>query len=600
MGYSKIHCAVSAAAIVFAVRPGVSAQERVLYDFSSEINGPEGSLTIDSTGRLFGTTVSRQNGFLGGSVFELSRGKDGIWTVKVLYGFPDNSSPQAGLKIDAKGSLYGTAPTGGQANDGIVFVVTPQANGTWQEKVLHNFLSGPSDGSMPYGGVTLDAKGNLYGATGAGGPSDLGTIYRLARGENGDWTEAILFAFTNASIEGSAPAGDLIMDAEGDLYGVASQGGKNSDGLVFELSPKSGGAWQEKVLHTFGGSPDDGVFPLAGLVMDRNGNLYGTTLGGGTGPDGECFTPGGFVGDFNCGVAFELSRNVDGKWSERILHTFGSSPGDAIQPESSLVMDLNANLFGTTNIGGLYDEGTVYELSRSADGVWSEKILHDFPRNDEDGTYPLSELTLGAQSKLYGTTMFGGTCQACGTVFEIANPDITAVPRFSVPAGTYTATQKVTISDYTPGAKIYYTTNGDEPSVESSDEYSGPIEVKKTETIKAIAVAKDLTDSDLATAKYVIHLPTATPEITPPSATYHALQKVTITDATNEAAIYYTTDGKTPTAISKDFYRGPFRISATTTIKAMAIAPGRSQSKVATDTITIHLPPGSAAENIQP
>jgi len=342
------------------------------------------------------------------------------------------------------------------------------------------------------------------------------------------------------------------------------------------------------VLHNFYAFDYGGCAPQAPLIFDAKGNLYGTAgcgaaIGGGP------------------GVAYRLAPSKDGTWTESVLYHFGRNSIDGVGPEyGALILDSKGDLFGTTLYGGANDAGTVFELTPEENGDWNERVIFDFSGGELlDGYSPAGGLVADSAGNLYGTTQIGGM-YGWGAAFEIHDPYRTGAPQLSLPAGTYDSTQKVTITDYTPGARIYFTTNGDEPSAESSDEYSGPIEVKHTETIKAIAVAKGLTDSGLAAAKYVIHLPAATPEITPPPATYHALQKVTITDATADAAIYYTTNGRTPTPVSGEFYRGPFRIDATTTVKAIATAPGRSESKVATDAITIHLPPASETYDNQP
>ena len=559
------------------------AQETVIYSFSaltiSDNNeDPASSPIFDAKGNLYGTT----SGGFKGTVFELTPQSDGGWRERVIYN--DNGLGGDNLVMDSKGDLYWAAPHGGKNDCGVIYMLAPGTNGAWSGKVLHFFGETSDDGCSSLAALTFDRKGNLYGTTDTGGEHGMGTVFELTPQADGSWAEKVIWSFSGFPIDGANPYAPVVFDAQGNLYGTTGFGGSNPnvrevEGTVFELMAGESGTWSEKVLFNFGLTLYDGIEPQTGLIFDRQGNLYGTTIEGGASADSQ-------------GMVFELSPASTGAWTEKILHSFCQSCGDGRQPRANLVFDSKGNLFGTTSAGGAFNHGTVFELRPAANGVWDEKIVHSFGADEADGTDPQAGLTLDRSGDLFGTTYNGGGADQ-GTVYEIANPDIAAVPHFSVPGGTYTSTQKVTITDYTPDAKIYYTSNGDEASAETSDEYAGPIEVKRTETLKAIAVAKGRTDSDVATAKFVIHLPAATPEITPPPATYHAVKKVTITDATNDAAIYYTTNGKTPTPVSGEFYRGPFRIGATTTVKAIATAPGRSQSKVASDAIVIHLPPAS-------
>ncbi len=575
-------------AILVAVVNAAAAQEEVLYSFSGN-NGdanPAAGLIFDSKGNLYGTT-NLGNSFYG-TVFELTFNKDGSWTETVLYSFPATNDDGAGLPgsiiMDPEGNLYGTNEYLGQHECGTAFELIPESGQSWKEKILHQFGATSTDACRSKAGLVFDARGNLYGTTYSGGAHNLGTVFELSPQADGSWTENVLWSFAGGPADGSDPEAGLLLDAAGNVYGTTNVGGTDGlGGVVFELTPQTGGSWTEKVLYSFCPytSCVDGFMPQAGLIFDKRGNLYGTTAYGGQ-------------YGATSGTVFQLSPQSDGSWKENIIHNFHGAAKDGTFPIAGLVFDSKGNLFGTTNFGGSHSAGTVFKLAPDGTGAWSEEVVYNFGSefHAADGNEPMAGLVLDAEGNLYGTTSNGGA-NGSGTVFEIANPDITAVPTFSLPAGTYTSTQKVTVSDYTSGAKIYCTTNGDEPSAESSDEYSGAIEVKHTETIKAIAVADGLEQSMPATAKYVIHLPAETPEITPLKGTYHTPEKVTITDATSDAAIYYTTDGEIPTPTSGRFYRGPFRIYATTTIIAIAIAPGRSQSKPASDTITIHLPPAA-------
>jgi uncharacterized repeat protein (TIGR03803 family) len=310
-------------------------------------------------------------------------------------------------------------------------IATPAA--AQEEKVLHSFNNGASGGSYPYSGLILDKAGNLYGTTGFGGTgtgcySGCGTVFELMPQAGGGWVEKVLHNFQLNVTGGVQPVSGLIFDAAGNLYGTTAAGGNTTCiggcGTVFELIPDGGGGWTEKVLHSFGGSPE-GAFPQGGLIFDAAGNLYGTTYEGG--PRGGC----------QCGTVFELSPLPGGGWKEKILHIFGrTGPGF---PSSSLIFDDDGNLFGMALGGsgsgciGVYGCGTVFELSPVAGGGWSEQVLHNFTKNGTDGNVPYGGLISDAAGNLYGTTSAGGAglCGdgrgievGCGTVFELIKPGI--------------------------------------------------------------------------------------------------------------------------------------------------------------------------------
>jgi uncharacterized repeat protein (TIGR03803 family) len=215
-------------------------------------------------------------------VFELSPRQGGGWTETLLHNFNNNGrdgvNPQAGLIIDDAGNLYGTTYRGGIYNSGTAFELSPQQGGGWTEKVLHSFGHG-SDGITPDANLTIDAAGNLYGTTYNGGIHGRGTVFELTPREGGGWTETVLHSFGNGS-DGANPYAGLIIDANGNLYGTTLAGGIHTAGTAFELSPRQGGGWTETILHSFGNGTD-GNSPYAGLIFDASGNLYGTTLEGG-------------------------------------------------------------------------------------------------------------------------------------------------------------------------------------------------------------------------------------------------------------------------------------------------------------------------------
>jgi uncharacterized repeat protein (TIGR03803 family) len=319
-------------------KTGGGWSERILYSFLGGSNGdgafPDAGVIVDAAGNLYGTTY--EGGFNGaGTVFELTHKRD---KEKLLYSFcsvsgcPDGCYSEGGLLRDKVGNLYGTTAGCGASGYGTVFELSE--NGS--ETVLHSFAGGSSDGAYPeLTSLLMDTKGNLYGVTDAGGSSNLGVVYKLSRngkltvlhsfaggstdgcnpdgtlamdrhgnlygtttacGSSGDgivWkvsqkgSESVLHNFTGGS-DGADPYGGVVIDMKGNLYGTTFNGGDYSAGTVFEVTPKAGGGWTEKLLHSFG-KAKDGASPYAGLTFDVSGNLYGTTYKGGAYGGGTVF-----------------------------------------------------------------------------------------------------------------------------------------------------------------------------------------------------------------------------------------------------------------------------------------------------------------------
>ena len=318
---------------VFKVSP--SGTETVLYSFAG-VDGvnPASGLALDAKGNLYGTTTA--GGASGkGTVIEVtSAGAE-----KVLHSFTggaDGSVPYAGVVFDTKGNLYGTTAAGGTSTKcaggcGTVFEVTFAG----QEKVLHSFAGGP-DGAIPYAGLVLDAKGNLYGTTAVGGtstncpftPSGCGTVFRVTPGGK----EKVLYSFTGGTADGAFPEAGLVIDSTGSLYGTTVYGGPSGAGTVFRLASSG----KEKVLYSFTGGADGG-YSYGGLVRDGSGNLFGTTYRGG---DSTSCTGG-------CGTVFEVTSG--GK--EKVLYSFKGVP-DGAYPAAGLIRDTKGNLYGATSAGG--------------------------------------------------------------------------------------------------------------------------------------------------------------------------------------------------------------------------------------------------------
>ena len=586
------------APLVTAVADG-SPNELVLHNFvnggTDPVDGlqPHAGLLVDYSGNLFGTTVFGGTLNNGGTVFELSPVSGGGWTEKVLHSFDGNAGggdgyyPYGGLISDGKGNLFGTTSSGG-ANlyYGAVFELSSTTDGEWTEKILYSFGSSATDGSSPTGTLVLDAKGNLYGTTQTGGANagangvGYGTVFELSPSANGSWTEEILYNFGATSTDGITPVSGLIFDSIGNLYGTTKLGGEYTDrssygGTVFELSPHTGGSWAEKVLYDFDPlqTQGDGSIPMAGLVRDSKGNLYGTTQNG---------------GNEDAGTVFELSPATGGTWTEKSFYLYTSS-SSGYGPEAGVTIDSQGNLYGTTYEGGLYARptvtgGTVFELIPQTDGAWTEKILHNFPATATDGNSLYGGVIFDSEGNLYGTTYLGGS-YGVGTVFEIPSviAPTAATPAFSPAAGTYSSAQLVKITDATPGATIYYTTNGTTPTT-TSTKYTEAIMVDTSETIKAIATASGYSMSAVASETYTLKV--ATPAFSPAAGTYSSAQSVKITDATPGAAIYYTTNGTTPTTASTK-YMAAIAVKSTETIKAIATATGYSTSSVVSATYTL-------------
>jgi uncharacterized repeat protein (TIGR03803 family) len=209
---------------------------------------------------------------------------------KVLHSFgngTDGLYPYAGLIFDAAGNLYGTTYEGGIHGYGTVFELTPEEGGGWTEKVLHSFNLNGTDAAYPQASLIMDSAGNLYSTSYEGGIHldpcggvGCGTVFELSPQEGGGWTEKVLHSFNLNGTDGDEPYAGLIIDTAGNLYGTTIAGGIHNNGTVFELSPREGGGWTEKVVHSFGNGTD-GYEPYAGLIIDAAGNLYGTTVEGG-------------------------------------------------------------------------------------------------------------------------------------------------------------------------------------------------------------------------------------------------------------------------------------------------------------------------------
>jgi uncharacterized repeat protein (TIGR03803 family) len=353
----------------------------VLYS-SPDLVFPRAGLVQDSAGNLYGS--SEDGGiFRSGSVFKVDNSGAGT----VLYSFTgkaDGGYPEASLILDSEGNLYGTTPYEGSGScpGGIGCGVVFELNTNGVEVVLHSFSG--LDGMYPFAGLIRDPLGNLYGTTQYGGTNGAGTVFKI----DASGVETVLYSFTAGS-DGAQPLAGLVEDKAGNLYGTTSTGGAPpcNCGTVFKLD-MSGNA---TVLHSF--SWTDGAYPLAALTLDRSGNLYGTSYYGGA---------SGF------GTVFEL----DTAGKETVLYSFTGGK-DGGYPRAPLLRYQGGNLYSTTQIGGVYGYGTVFQLNAKR----KERVLHSFTYLP-DGQTPYAGLIQCAKNTLCGTTEFGGS-SGNGVVFKI-------------------------------------------------------------------------------------------------------------------------------------------------------------------------------------
>lgn len=408
----------TSAAVSLAAR---AANETVLYEFLGGSDGanPQGTLIADDTGAFYGTTT--YGGIYGcsfnagcGTVFKLTP-QGSTYAHTVLYAFAggrDGSGPGAGVVADSHGALYGTTEYGGTSSDGTVFKLTPSGS-PYAETVLYTFTGG-LDGAAPLAGLTIDASGDLFGATLLGGGfsakcktgSGCGTIFQLKR-SGSTYSEQILVRFHGGN-DGATPGSPPLIVGK-DLYGTSATGGGNPScggapintgcGTVYELEP-SGSTYKLHVLYRFAGPPNDTANPFAGLVLGKNGAFYGV---------------GQYGGANNAGAIFLLKMSKKGT-SEHLLHSFGRT-GDASYPVSTLAQGKFGALYGSSEYGGgSNNDGTVFDLEPPR----AEQVLFAFP-SGAGGAYPVGGvLVLG--NSLYGTATYGGGSSAAGLVYQLPHP----------------------------------------------------------------------------------------------------------------------------------------------------------------------------------
>lgn len=407
-------CAISVFGLLFALAmPAAHAQTyTVIHNFTGGADGatPMAGLTVDQAGNLYG--AANYGGNLGGNcgaqgcgvVYRLANHNSG-WVLTPLYSFQggtDGTNPQmANIVIGQSGSLYSTTFYGGGSCSGYhrgcgtVFELQPPPNTCesalcpWTETILHSFDGG--DGSGPVGALVFDAQGNLYGATNAGSGLNGGAVYQL--NASGGWREQVLF------IPYGYPGSGVAMSQAGDLFGSAFIG-TSGPGAIYQLT-RSGVNWIGTFIYNFTGG-SDGAYPVAGVILDQAGNIYGATTSGGSG---------------HGGTVFKLSPS-NGGWTFDLLYSFTRAQNGfvIVGPVGNLVLDAAGNLYGTTFSDGQFGYGAVFKLTPTSSG-WIYTSLHDFT-NGSDGSYPYSNLVFDSSGNIYGTASSGGSF-GNGVVFKL-------------------------------------------------------------------------------------------------------------------------------------------------------------------------------------
>ena len=411
---------------------------QVIHRFNyADGDQPEAGLTIDRAGNLYGTAYNGgRYGF--GSVYKMTP-VGSHWVFSLLYSFAggsDGAHPFAGaLVFGPDGALYGTTYAGGNGGCGnqdfgcgTVFRLTPPANicvavsCSWSETVLYRF-SGGADGGSPYAGVVFDQAGNIYGTTPSGGSTSscfggCGVVYELSRSGSG-WSQSVIHTFT-AGGDGETPYSGLITDQAGNLYGCTALGGSYGQGTVYRVAP-SGSGWTETILYNFSGGTDGGQ-PIANLIFDGSGRLYGAaSVGGQSGvklrqrparPVRDTGRPPRMLPPID-GTAFRLTPSGN-NWNFELLYTFALANDGGEGPVYNFIMDSAMNLYGTVIAGGLpptYD-GAIYKLT-PGQPQWTYTALYNFT-DDGNGGDSSTTVVFDAQGNLYGTAL-----NAAGVVWEL-------------------------------------------------------------------------------------------------------------------------------------------------------------------------------------
>ena len=397
----------------------MSATLKTLVSFNGA-NGavPVAGLIADSNGDLFGTTHGGGANDDNGTVFEIAKTSGGYAsspTTLVSFDSSDGAFPNGGLTADSNGDLLGTTAFGGANDDGTVFEVAKTAGGYASTPTTLVSFNG-TNGENPEASLIADSNGDLFGITLNGGENDDGTVFEIAT-TSGGYASAPTTLVTFNGADGLNPGGSPLADANGDLFGTTAGGGANNDGTVFEIKKTAAGyANAPTTLISFNGA--DGLNPDGSLVADSNGDLFGTTANGGAGGKG---------------TVFEIVKTQTGYASApTTLVSFNGADGSV--PQRSVIADANGDLFGTTFEGGDANDGTVFEIKKTAAGYASAPTtLVNF--NGDNGEAPVASLLADANGDLFSTTTDGANGQ--GTVFEITGGGFLTTPPPPPPTGAH-------------------------------------------------------------------------------------------------------------------------------------------------------------------
>jgi uncharacterized repeat protein (TIGR03803 family) len=396
------------------------AKNKVLYSF---LGSPDGAEPI--SGLAFnrdnpnvpsdlGVTAQGGDSNNDGTMYGLTKGTKGSWTESVLYTFKganysDGSEPTGITCCVAAGSdyIFVTTVGGGTYGDGAVVGLTPTSSGVWTDTVLHSF-GFPPDGASPYGAVTTDKAGNLYGTTSAGGTYGAGTVYRMQPSSGSGYSETVLYSFQSGT-DGYAPYAGLIIDKKGALYGTTESGGSSGLGTVFKLTPSRSG-YTESILYSFQGPPYDGAAPYGGLTavgtlpLAPSWTVIGMTSSGGS---------------HGAGMVYKLTRSGS-SYKESVLWNFGSVSGDGAYPYGAPLVTKKGVIVGTTyggGSGGSSGVGTLFTLTPSSGSGYKESV---YSFTGANGAHPYAGPSIDKNGNIYVTTAAGGA-KAKGTIICTAS-----------------------------------------------------------------------------------------------------------------------------------------------------------------------------------
>jgi uncharacterized repeat protein (TIGR03803 family) len=398
-GRTVLALSLSSLGVIAAAQPaeaGNGIQTIATFTYANGAS-PYGKVAFDSNGNLFGTTYNG-GAFNNGTVYEIANGSKTLTTL-ASFAKTNGANPRTGVTVDSRGNLFGTTLAGGDSNNGTFYEI---AKGTTS---IHSIASFDyTNGKFPVAGVTFDSSGNLFGTTENGGTYGYGTVYEIAQG-----TTAIEALDSFGVSNGAVPFGNITLDDSGNLFGTTSQGGNSNNGVVFEVARGS-----KTIIPLASFTDATGTTSHAGFTLDANGNLFGTAEMGGTTRNG---------------TIFEIVKGSG------VIKTFASFNGmNGSSPEDSVTFDAAGNLFGTTRLGGATGYGVVFEI---ASGTSQITVLDSF--NTANGSIPIGGVTFDSSGNLFGTTVLGGASGA-GTVYEIVGagspvPEASSIVSFGLLLG---------------------------------------------------------------------------------------------------------------------------------------------------------------------